>query len=895
MAVPRDNGTIGQRLKKLEDWARAVKLMPSVTQSDVAPTAVVKSSVFYDASNGNAPSYYDGSTWVPVRDETIAVAQTTADAAQVTADEALAIVGTDGNAPSTSPDPEAFSGIESIILRWTPIANADRVTYKIHGSTTLGFTADPTTLIDTTADGQFTIKTMPGDPPADPADPDPRKLEYGTTYYFRIVASDDDGDAPQSLQAVGAIFQATGINIAADAITAANIVAGTLTGELFAATVLLAGTIKTGEAGQRVEIGTAVGITGYKPDGSLMVKFPTDGSEALFDGELIVRGATILGGLSVQSATNESTADSVWTLMRGIVSPTATPQLNVSTYDSLFFSTTSLSAAQKTDSDPAWGLGGPFDLVPSQVSCVEWRTTSGGYFIVHQNRPNGTRAWFFDENGDPFDRTGGGNYFGDLKDWEVTSSFEMTTSTGPKNGTYSMFRFMPGAGTDYYISAPAGINRYARTNTGQPPVIGHNGVDLFIAEVISPGALRIRYYVPDGSGGLLPAPTATLTSDPVFSSLTPLSTVSYNSAFDVSAARYLFSERNGGMARLIAASGTALIPGGAASWAAADKDEESFECPTTLRRGMCWDGTNFWTYSPDGRLYKHTSERWDPAVTSSTIWAEQTFYDSDATGGTHETTPGVAKSWTYKRRSKITFTPPDIPDNGGTNDPDNVRLYVGRGSTKPANANFHLQNTVSAPFDFQTLATVTASPPTVNGFPSANPAKFTNDNGELIIDGTALIQGAIVREGADRMQIKSPKSWWTITSFSVPNGTGNQNITAWVTGAITNSSEITIASGTTVTVTRAGLYRISCGLTYAANATGARYMTAFTPADVPLISDQAMAAPAGRLTTAQSSQIVPLAAGATFRITGSQTSGGALALVAGPAFSFLQVEYLGTA
>jgi len=81
VTVPRANATIAQRVKALEEAFRVIKLMPSTTQTDVAPSAAVKGAVWIDSSAGNEPKVWDGTDWVPVRDETIAVAQTTANEA----------------------------------------------------------------------------------------------------------------------------------------------------------------------------------------------------------------------------------------------------------------------------------------------------------------------------------------------------------------------------------------------------------------------------------------------------------------------------------------------------------------------------------------------------------------------------------------------------------------------------------------------------------------------------------------------------------------------------------------------------------------------------------------------------------------------------------------------
>lgn len=686
-------------------------------------------------------------------------------AAQATADLALATAGSDGIPPATSPAPVMLAGIESMIARWTPITNSDSVTYQVHISDTLGFTAtwdNPATLAGSTTGSQFTIRALPGAEPA-PGDPDPRTLSYDVPYYVRVIAGDADGHAAQSLQGVGFVFQVTGANIAVDTVTAANIVTGSLTGELFSATVIYAGTFKTSETGQRVWTGVA-GIQGYRANGSLMISIPTeDGQEILLDGEIIARGLTVIGGASFQSTQNEITKDASITLQRGTVSPSASPVFST-VYDTVQPSTTTLTAAQKTNNDPTWGLGGPFDLGAAAVSCIQYLPAET-MFVIHHTRTNGTRAWFFNPDGTPKDRYGTGVYFADLKDWEVWSVVEMTTSSTPaKNGTYTMFRFIPGAAADWYVSSPAGIARYNRpAGAVGVPTLTTNGQDVAIVEVIG-SALNIGYRTYPGTGNV-PAATTTYTS-PTGSYATSLAACIFDShgaspgGFDITTGvghRYATAERGVAYStRLIYQQGaepSSLFPGGSGGWSSTSRDAESFESPTSNRRGMAWDGTQFWTYGGDGFLYKHTGEHWDSGVPvngQGTWWGRQTFYDSDATGGTHETMPGVWKSFTMPRRAKVLFSPPDLSiiDAGGIDDPDKVRLYMGRGATQPTNANMHLQLTVSVPTQFTTMATATAIPPTSNTFPGATPAKIRNDNDTLVLSGDGSFKALTAQLGA---------------------------------------------------------------------------------------------------------------------------------------------------
>jgi hypothetical protein len=95
---------------------------------------------------------------------------------------------TDGNPPPSSPAPTATSGIGTIFLSWNPVPNLDPVTYEIHMGTTTGFTPGPGTKVGETASTFTNISKGPGG----------SALAYGTNYYFKIIAKDDDGPAAAS-------------------------------------------------------------------------------------------------------------------------------------------------------------------------------------------------------------------------------------------------------------------------------------------------------------------------------------------------------------------------------------------------------------------------------------------------------------------------------------------------------------------------------------------------------------------------------------------------------------------------------------------------------------------------------------------------------------------------
>lgn len=658
---------------------------------------------------------------------------------------------TDGLAPTTSPTPTVIGRAGALYVRWTGITNADPVTYEVHISTTTGFTPVSGTKIGDTKSTFQTIAALPGPAPS-PGDPDTRTLLYDTIYYVKIIAKDDDGAAAAGTQDSGQMIKITGPDIAADTITGNNVVAGTFTGEEFAGEVFVGNkfTSRNGGLGQGVEFGVD-GFALFRSDNSRKFYVPvSDEQDPFVDGEFIARGLTVTGGASFQSAQNEFTADSAVTLMRGIVAPSAVPQFTIY-WDSFKPATDSLTAAQRT------GSLGVFHIDPSSVTHIEWKTAAGGYWVLNHVKANGTRSWFFDTAGVPKDIFGTGVYFNDQMDWERWST--TTIASGANAGTYTIFRFIPGAGTDWYLSGPVGLNKYVRFNPNGTPSVGNNGTDVFITEKYSSSDNRLRigfHHMTPWSGGAVPTLPAATTSYISPSGQTAVgASLCYSeyssTGFDISGSpvRFAIAERGVNYtSKTIRESSGVLLPGGtAAAWTSTTAGAEAFECPATQRRGFAWDGTNFYTYGSDGYMYKHenSAAQFDPSVSSAMWWGEASFYDD--VGTTHETKPGPVKSFTMKRRAKLLFTPPAIPDNGGVDDPKKVKLFMGRGATQPTNANMWLQATTATPTTITTLSTATSNPLTTGTFPSTNPARIRNDDDSLVISGAGTIKAVSLNLG----------------------------------------------------------------------------------------------------------------------------------------------------
>lgn len=145
-------------------------------------------------------------------------------------------VPSDGNAPASSPTPTIQGGIGSLFVKWTPVDNYDPVTYEVHMSTTSGVPSPgPGTLVAETPGSTIVIRK-------DAAGLD---LAYGTTYYVKIRAKDEDGPAAIGSQASGSPIQVNTPDIAVNAITANEIAANAVTASEIAANAVTATAISS--------------------------------------------------------------------------------------------------------------------------------------------------------------------------------------------------------------------------------------------------------------------------------------------------------------------------------------------------------------------------------------------------------------------------------------------------------------------------------------------------------------------------------------------------------------------------------------------------------------------------------------------------------------------------
>jgi hypothetical protein len=605
--------------------------------------------------------------------------------------ESQAISG-DGYAPTSSPTPVVTGAIGALHVRWDGLVNADPVTYQVHMSTVDSFAPDSTTLVGTTAATAFTIRTTAAG----------LVLAYDTTYYVKLIAYDLDGAGPAGNQGSAQLVKINSPDVAAEFIYGNQIVANQIVGGEMSAEVVLSGKFKTAETGGRVEMDPS-GITIYDAAGIPATDLGTD-STNVFRGDAEINNLTTLN-LAMRGTNNEVAAGAELKLNSAAISYS-----NPSTAPTVVQDWQSVTFTKPGDSG----------FVSTDITSIQF--LSGSWVCGYRKAGSSTyRVYQFDTSG---------VFVAELTD-PITSSTALKTVmlslagnafTVASNGTLFRHKLLGAGGSGTTITLPATTNE-----DNSERAIGIDGTNILIAEHNNTGSndrLRVQAFNPTTL-----ALVSTVESADNSSFGGPLAGI-LTGNFDFGAARYVTKRMAGSTAdwrSVTTGSGGTLQTG------------EGFP-PNAAVKSIAWDGSNFWSLGLDGKIYKYTN-----TVLNGDFRAGFTWYDSNATGGTHETMISPLNTFTLKRRARVTVTTPSIPAGGGTDDPNGIRIYLG-----PSGA-LKLQSTPSPgviSVIFNTITNTGASPPGSNNFGGgATPGKITNSSGTFAISGDGSIGGSAYDTG----------------------------------------------------------------------------------------------------------------------------------------------------
>jgi hypothetical protein len=273
---------------------------------------------------------------------------------------------------------------------------------------------------------------------------------------------------------------------------------------------------------------------------------------------------------------------------------------------------------------------------------------------------------------------------------------------------------------------------YPRTNTSQTPTIGNDGTNLLVGEYDD----AVGRYVVKVVDPATMAVTATIPMALVSNATGPVAGV-LKGNFDIGSSRYIFKDVGALEWKVyLAAGGTGSAQNGEYFWADSGGS-----------KSIVWDGSNFWALGTNGKLYKHTSVGAGTGVTTGSslpgFKVAYTWYDSNATGGTHETTKSPDATFTLLKRARLTVSAPNIPGGAGTDDPNGIAIYAGSAAS-PATLTLQAVSGIGIhSMVFNSLVTGGAAPPGANNFPSALPAKILFGSSELSANGDVKVAGVL--------------------------------------------------------------------------------------------------------------------------------------------------------
>lgn len=512
---------------------------------------------------------------------------------------------------------------------------------------------------------------------------------------------------------------------------------GSVDGPILAGDIQLTSTIRTAATGPRLEL-DAGGFRQYSTSEALKTHFPSaDDAPNRFAGDAELEGVTV-----TESATFEGTVElspgAAGTLASGITAPGQAPGLALQ-YDSVKPPTN----VSKT------GALGTFTLNPNEVMSINWRI-SAGFFVIYQKRANGTRGWNVNPDG-----TLNGDGFVDYSNWEVYGETEFA-------GQIHFVLKNIGSAISYIgrmnslIPVNGFYNTYARLNSTYFPQISNNGTHLIVVES-HPTTKQIyirRVTMSATSYGAATIVTFITTGE----ALGNWCGLEYGN-FDFGAPRY------------VVALGSTDFNIWPINTSGVLQPFEYFTSPTSNKRGMAWDGTNFWVYGSEGNLYKMSTYTW--TTESSIWWVGHTWDDTDAGGtGLHETDLGAKRSITMKKRAKLKVTFPNTPGAGGADEPNGWKVYLQRATTVPANSAMHLQTSgITSVVEIVTPNFAGAAPPVLNNFPNAEPSYWESGSLSVVdslpkfwVDGSGdgrweLEEWHVVGDGTTGLGTTFQNSW----------------------------------------------------------------------------------------------------------------------------------------
>lgn len=511
-----------------------------------------------------------------------------------------------------------------------------------------------------------------------------------------------------------------GADIVANSVTAGQIAAGAIGATELAAELVLASVIKTADTGQRLELDIN-GLRSYNVSEEVEVQLPTDGSAVYVKGQIQATELLVLGDAVLSGSGNALAMGSVTALEAQRQAPSQKPTLAQG------WETISMPLAQTwgdSSDTTANRLGGDYSTTggaggATAVIYMATFATDGNWRILEllaSDRTLNRSVQVTSLDDSEF-----------LLGWCRHSSWLYCLINNGFLGTYYVRR--------YLASTLAEVDTFSSVDfpiTPRSPGMASDGTNLYIVDK-STGTATIRW---NKYNDTMVKQGATIN--------TGYSSGSNDNILDVAAGNFDF----GAFRMAVLTCNGDVVDTFDSTGARQANEQFPVAASSTLLYGSLFygdvlgDGARFWSVQQAGSavsLTKHTNWVWTTA--SPIYWVGYTWYDSNATGGTHETTVGPRQSITMGRRKRLTVTMASVPGAGGVDDPDTRRVYMFPNATAPATTSLDLQGQDAVgSMQLDTYDSGGAAPPVANNFPAGTPAELKSGAGEWSLKGDGSAQ-----------------------------------------------------------------------------------------------------------------------------------------------------------
>jgi hypothetical protein len=572
--------------------------------------------------------------------------------------------------------------------------------------------------------------------------------------------------------------------------------ANMITGENFAGTVFIGNTFVAGDAASRhVELSPA-GVQLYETDGSTIIDLPTDVTKpASFSGDLLASSLTVADQMAIRGSVNELSKGATLTIASGTTAPSSPPTVSVG-----------WQTIVKPDKSPTYD--------PYKYGLAYDPTWAGGTgaFITAQS-VYGTNA-----NIDRMSKVDGSYFPGSsIGCSRVRIPLGGVTVITPASGTYTGIAIAYVLGTDingaWYIEGRrldtgAKVYEFAYNNATSRynPTIGNDGTNLLVAFMRTADRMSMVQTVNPTTGAGISIFT---TNYAMGAGNNDLSYVGISN-YDYGASRLLIARRTWTNVYTYSATGVRTTGSSAVDFSSGGN------ITGLTYANVDGTGNAFWSFDANaGKFFRHSGWLATTQVTNdSTLWVGNTWYDSNATGGTHETQVGPLKKVTVNRRQGIVVTVPPLPIRPLPNTTDDAVaavVYMAKGATTPTAATLDRQGSYVGVVDgnrttyygYSSGADISVpsagaapgageTPPTTNGFAglSGTAALFrsSNDRFNLYGDGSGVWSDLVVNSAGVLTISNRLFGKYATGTYTAPN------LAAAATGSVNISFPFTFAS-----------------------------------------------------------------------------------------------------